>query len=108
VSTLAADAATPLDPTNSRSLLRAHTGRRRSRAGTGIRYLLVALALVFFLFPIVWIASVSVKLPADYLRNPPVWIPTEITFLHYKNVMAEKGTLALTNSIIIAGCATLI
>ncbi len=108
MSTLAADATTPLDPGISRPRLTAHTGRRRSQASVAMRYLLVALALVFFLFPIVWIASISFKLPADYLQNPPVWIPNEITFLHYKNVMAEKGTLALTNSIIIAGSATLI
>ncbi len=108
MSTLASAAEVQLDPTISRPLRKAHTGRRRSSARTAVRYLLVALALIFFLFPIVWIASISIKLPADYLHDPPVWIPNEITFLHYQSVMAEKGTLALTNSLIIAGVATII
>jgi len=86
----------------------ARTGRRRPPLVTLLRYLAVALALVFFLFPIVWIIGISVKLPADYLNDPPIWIPTEITFRHYQSVMAEKGTLALTNSVIIAGSATII
>ncbi|MBW3633501.1 MAG: carbohydrate ABC transporter permease [Chloroflexi bacterium] len=86
----------------------ARTGRRRSPAVTVVRYILVGIALIFFLFPIIWIAGISIKLPADYLSNPPVWIPSEITFRHYQSVMAEKGTLALTNSLVIAGIATLI
>jgi multiple sugar transport system permease protein len=86
----------------------ARTGRRRPPLVTFLRYLAVALALVFFLVPIVWIIGISVKLPADYLNDPPIWIPTEITFRHYQSVMAEKGTLALTNSVIIAGSATII
>ncbi|MDF3043256.1 MAG: binding-protein-dependent transport system inner rane component, partial [Thermomicrobiales bacterium] len=40
--------------------------------------------------------------------NPPVWIPSEVTFVHYQSVMADKGSLALRNSLIIAGSATLI
>jgi multiple sugar transport system permease protein len=86
----------------------ARTGRRRAPAATIVRYVLVGIALVFFLFPIVWIAGISVKLPADYLNDPPIWIPSQITFRHYQSVMAEKGTLALTNSLVIAGCATLL
>jgi multiple sugar transport system permease protein len=73
-----------------------------------LRYIVVAIALAFFLFPIVWIASISIKLPADYLSNPPIWIPQEITFRHYQSVMAEKGFLALRNSLTIAGGATVI
>ncbi len=86
----------------------ARTGRRRAPAVTAVRYVLVGIALIFFLFPIVWIAGISIKLPADYLSKPPVWIPSEVTFRHYQSVMAEKGTLALTNSLVIAGIATLI
>ena len=66
------------------------------------------LALLFCLFPIVWVVGVSVKFPADYLRNPPVWIPREVTGLHYQSVMSEQGNLALKNSLIIAGSATLL
>jgi multiple sugar transport system permease protein len=68
----------------------------------------VGLALVFFLFPIVWIIGISIKYPADYQSDPPVWIPREVTGLHYQSVMSEQGTLALKNSLIIAGSATLL
>lgn len=86
----------------------AHTGRRRPPLVTLLRYAVVALALIFFLFPIVWIVGISVKLPADYQNDPPIWIPSEITFRHYQSVMEANGTLALTNSLIIAGSATII
>ena len=55
-----------------------------------LRYLAVAIALAFFLFPIVWIASISIKNPADYLSDPPIWIPQEFTFRHYQSVMAQS------------------
>jgi len=108
VSSLAAAAEAPLDPEIPRRLKKARTGRRRSPVVMALRYLAVLIALVFFLFPIVWIAGISIKLPADYLNDPPIWIPSEMTFAHYRSVMAEKGTLALVNSTVIAGSATLI
>jgi multiple sugar transport system permease protein len=75
---------------------------------SALRYVVVGVALVFFLFPIFWIAGTSLKLPGEFLSNPPVWIPSEVTFVHYQSVMADKGSLALRNSLIIAGSATVI
>jgi multiple sugar transport system permease protein len=82
--------------------------RRHAPLNAGLRYVVVGLALVFFLFPIVWIIGISIKYPADYQSDPPVWIPREVTGLHYQSVMSEQGTLALKNSLIIAGSATLL
>jgi multiple sugar transport system permease protein len=95
-------------PRQALTLRLARAGRRRSPLISILRYVAVAAALIFFLFPIVWIVGISIKLPADYLNDPPIWIPSEITFRHYQSVMAEKGTLALSNSLIIAGTATLV
>ncbi len=95
-------------PASRRTTRRGRSGRRQSPVTVVLRYLAVALALAFFLFPIVWIASISIKLPADYLSDPPIWIPQEFTFRHYQSVMAEKGFLALRNSLTIAGGATVI
>jgi multiple sugar transport system permease protein len=108
VSVVATEASVPAGTTPDLSMRVAHTGRRRAPLVTALRYLAVGLALIFFLFPIVWVASVSIKLPADYLSDPPVWIPSEVTFLHYQSVMAERGAPALRNSLIIAGSATVI
>jgi multiple sugar transport system permease protein len=86
----------------------AQRGHPRFPATTVLRYVLVGMALIFFLFPIVWIVGISVKLPADYLNHPPIWIPKQVTGLHYSSVMAEKGGFALKNSLIIAGSATIL
>jgi multiple sugar transport system permease protein len=64
-------------------------------------------ALVFFLFPILWIGVTSIKFPGEYMHRPPILIPRDPTLIHYRNVMSDKGKLALRNSIVIASCATL-
>jgi multiple sugar transport system permease protein len=88
-----------------------HAGRGRARWRRpllrAVRYVVVLVALAFFLLPIVWVAVTSLKLPGEYLRNPPVWIPQDPTLLHYRNVMASKGEIALRNSVIVASAATL-
>ncbi|MGH2617205.1 MAG: hypothetical protein ACRDJC_18385 [Thermomicrobiales bacterium] len=108
MSAVTTGASVPAERVSTPTLRLARTGRRRPPLAMAVRYVLVVMALIFFLFPIVWIAGISIKLPADYLSNPPVWIPSEVTFLHYQSVMAEKGTLALTNSLLIAGSATVL
>lgn len=75
---------------------------------TAVRYAVLIVVLVFSLFPILWVIGTSVKLPGEYLRNPPVWVPQEPTFIHYQNVMAQRGNLALKNSVIIASGATIL
>jgi multiple sugar transport system permease protein len=77
-------------------------------ARTVFRYAVLAIVLVFCLFPIMWVIGTSVKLPGEYLRNPPVWIPQNPTLVHFGNVMAQRGNLALKNSVIIASGATLL
>lgn len=72
------------------------------------RYGVLFVVLVFCLFPILWVIATSVKLPGEYLRNPPIWIPQDPTLVHFQNVMAQRGNLALKNSLIIAGGATLL
>jgi multiple sugar transport system permease protein len=84
---------------------------RRDRwhaARTAARYVVLVVVLVFCLFPILWVIATSIKLPGEYLHNPPVWIPQAPTLVHYRNVMAQKGTLALKNSVIIATSATVL
>ncbi|HYO31033.1 MAG TPA: carbohydrate ABC transporter permease [Thermomicrobiales bacterium] len=85
-------------------------GSRRAVQGKMVRsifrYAALLVALAFFLFPIAWVATTSIKLPGDYLKNPPVWVPQAPTFIHYGNVMEAKGLPALRNSVIIATSAT--
>jgi multiple sugar transport system permease protein len=71
-----------------------------------LRYVVLVIVLIFCLFPIVWVIGMSVKLPGEYLHHPPIWIPQHPTLIHYQMVMAQKGNLALKNSVIIACGAT--
>jgi multiple sugar transport system permease protein len=73
---------------------------------TVLRYAVLLVVLFFCLFPILWVIGISVKLPGEYMRNPPVWIPRNPTLVHYTNVMAQKGNVAFKNSVIIATGAT--
>ena len=75
---------------------------------TVARYAVLVIVLAICLFPILWVLATSIKLPGEYLRNPPVWIPREPTLIHYQNVMAQRGNTALKNSVIIASGATLL
>jgi multiple sugar transport system permease protein len=82
---------------------------RRGRVLRGVgRWVALLLAMAFFLFPILWLLGTSVKMPGEYLRNPPVWIPSQPTLMHYGMVMEAKGWLALKNSLIIASAATML
>jgi multiple sugar transport system permease protein len=71
-----------------------------------VRYSVLLVVLTFCLFPILWVIGTSVKLPGEYLRNPPVWIPQNPTLVHFASVMSQKGNLALKNSVIISTGAT--
>jgi multiple sugar transport system permease protein len=84
-----------------------HAGVHRRRPVLHVlRYLVLLIALIFFLFPIVWVALMSIKLPGDYMHRPPVWWPDNPTMNHYHLVMQNKGWTALRNSVVIATTAT--
>jgi multiple sugar transport system permease protein len=80
--------------------------RTRSRARLWLRYLVVGLALVFFLFPIYWIAISALKQQFEYMASPPVWIPQYPTLNNIWAALARRGLLALRNSLLVAGAAT--
>ena len=90
-----------------RADFRAGGGRsRRRRVLTFLRYGIVLVELVFFLFPIFWIVGTAFKLPAEFLHRPPIWIPRDPTLSHFRSVMPLRGYDALRNSLIIASAAT--
>jgi multiple sugar transport system permease protein len=76
----------------------------REIAGWSIAVLLV---LFYALIPVIWIASLSLK-PADQLADKR-FIPKDISWDNYDTIFStSEFTKALTNSIIVAGVATLI
>jgi len=82
--------------------------RRRPRASVGLaaRYVVVAIALLFFLFPIYWVVVTAFKLPAEFMARPPVWFPENPSWIQFETAMRLRGVTALKNSIIIAISAT--
>jgi multiple sugar transport system permease protein len=73
-----------------------------------LRYVIALTALVFFLFPILWISLTAFKTGGEFLRNPPVWIPQTPTLRSFTHVIESGGLKTLKNSLIIATSATLL
>jgi multiple sugar transport system permease protein len=48
---------------------------------------LVVLAVV--LFPIVWMVFASMRPVSETLHDPPIWLPREITFAAYRNLLSQ-------------------
>ena len=54
----------------------------RHRIGRyALRYIIVLAAVLFFGFPLFWIAAIAFKNSSEYFRNPPVWIPAHPNIL---------------------------
>lgn len=86
--------------------------RVQRHMGMGLTYAGIFVALVFFLFPFLWMVTTSLKGNEDYFSFPPVWIPTEPSLVHYKALFSRgNGWLyfknSLTVSIMSMACALL-
>jgi multiple sugar transport system permease protein len=78
---------------------------RRTLSQTG-RYIVAILALVFFLFPIVWIFLTAFKTGEEFYHSPPVWIPHTPTLQSFSSVIKTAGLRSLGNTLIVAFSAT--
>ncbi len=58
-----------------------------------VRYSLIIIALLFFLFPIYWLAVTSVKFPGDVLASPVVWFPKKVTLDNFRLLFGYSGPL---------------
>jgi multiple sugar transport system permease protein len=67
----------------------------------------IAVALAFFLLPVVWIALTSFKTQFEVFHYPPVFWPKEIGhFGHYSAIFRGQGGKALKDSLIVASANT--
>lgn len=65
--------------------------------------------IVFFLTPIVWQILTSVKLNKDISAIPNVYLPTEITFEHYRELFSRRPFLTyILNSAFVATISTIL
>lgn len=74
-----------------------------SRTELVVRYVLLVLLLIFFLFPIYWLVVTSLKTQVDIFAMPPKWV-FKPTFENYVHVLFRTGYPNLAkNSLIAAG-----
>jgi len=75
---------------------------------TGLRWVLLAVVMLFCIGPLFWQAVTSVKPDADLVRLPPI-LPAEITATHYERVLLGSPLVqALANSVVVAAGATVV
>jgi multiple sugar transport system permease protein len=84
--------------------------KRRGPRNIGVkllRFVALAIGLIFILVPLYWMVITSVKPTSDYLTVPPVWFPQEPTLVHYSAALfSYRGLQGLTNSLIVASVST--
>ena len=92
--------ATATAPAFTRRLARS---RVRRWAGSGLTYLGLAAALVFFLGPFFWIVTTSLKGNEDFFSFPPRWIPLEPSLAHYERLFTKaSGLRYFGNSLLVS------
>jgi len=84
------------------------TIRTRMSLSQSARYFVAGLALVFFLFPIIWIFLTAFKTGDEFLHSPPVWIPHAPTLRSFAHVIKTGGLKSLMNSLIISISTTIL
>jgi len=73
-----------------------------------VRWVLIILVLLMFLFPVYWIISGSFKTLGEFYTRPPTMIPKQLMFDNFKNALSARGLKGLIDSAIISITVTLI
>jgi multiple sugar transport system permease protein len=81
---------------------------RRTPGGEIVWYAVSLLILVVMLFPIYWMVAVSLKLPEEIFKSPPVWFPKQPQLGSFIQLFVDGDVWSLWNSLVIAGVSTLI
>jgi multiple sugar transport system permease protein len=86
--------------------------KRLSSGQTVVFVLVLLVALLFFMFPVVWMFLTSFKSQSEYFSYPPVFWPKSFSLRNYVNSMAfppdgRGGLQGLRDSLIIAAASTL-
>lgn len=73
-------------------------------------YLAAAVIMLYALFPVAWIVSLSLKAPNDLTNQQ--FLPTDVSFENYEQILLGDARdlflPALRNSVVVAGLATLL
>jgi len=81
----------------------------RERGKTWLAYLVVGFALVYTVFPVVWLVSNSFKTRLDMFAVPPIWIVDNPTWYNYVQTFIERPFLQyMWNSAVVAVGTTIL
>lgn len=81
------------------------------RTGRGQQLLIgaiLAASFAFFLLPILWVVSTSLKSAKDVFARPPVLIPTPLNFQNYSFALQHGGVQGIRDSLIVAVGTTVV
>ena len=79
---------------------------RRHGLRLALRYLIAALLVVIFCFPVYWLFIISFKTPDEIFAYPPVWYPESIQFKNYAVLFKDGDAATVGNSLILASVST--
>lgn len=65
-------------------------------------------ATMVFVFPVYWLAMISIKTPDEIYSYPPVWFPSEIHFSSYFTLFRDGDAWSVWNSLVTAGVSTVL
>lgn len=72
-------------------------------------WLPMGLLLLFALFPIFWMVSLSLRPVGEFFRWPPLFLPFQPTLANYSDAVRGSNVLSASwNSFVVAGCTTVI
>ncbi len=81
----------------------------RERAKAWVAYLVVGFALVYTVFPVLWLVSNSFKTRLDMFAMPPIWIVDNPTLYSYVQTFIERPFVQyMVNSAIVAVGTTIL
>lgn len=74
----------------------------------GLRLAIAVVVAMLFVFPVYWLAAISVKSPDEIYAYPPVWFPSAFHLSSYVTLFRDGDAWAVWNSLITAGVSTLL
>ena len=84
-------------------------GGSRFRVGAVVRFAYILLFLAFVVFPLYWVATMSIKPVDEYQTIPPHFYPHHPTMIHFPDALHHyRGLHGLENSLIIASATTVL
>ena len=73
-----------------------------------LRAALAIFVTLIFVFPVYWLAAISIKTPDEIYAYPPVWIPSDVHFSSYVTLFRDGDAWSVYNSLVTAGVSTIL